>query len=139
MTVSRETEVREPGPEIDRLAHEVIGAAIEVHRVLGPGLLESHYEEALCIELELRAIPFVRQQTVELRYKGRSIGGGRLDLLVGGGLVVELKAVDALLPLHLAQTLAYLRIAGHALALLINFNMPMLRDGVKRIVYTDGR
>ena len=127
-------ESREPDQELDGLAHEVIGAAIEVHRQLGPGLLESAYEEALCIELTLRGIPFVRQPIVTVSYKGRPVGESRLDLLVGGCLIVELKAVEALAPIHSAQVISYLRITGHRLGLVINFNVSMLKDGIKRIV-----
>lgn len=126
----------EPDPELDRLAHEVIGAAIEVHRVLGPGLLESVYEDALCVELGLRDLSFVRQPIVDLSYKGHLVGQGRLDLLVGGALVVELKAVEALTQVHKAQVISYLRMTGHQLALLINFNVSRLKDGVKRIICT---
>ena len=126
----------EPGAELDRLAHEVIGAAIEVHRVLGPGLLESVYEEALCVELGLQGLPFVRQPAVDLSYKSHPVGRGRLDLLVGGKLVVELKAVEVLTDVHKAQAISYLRTTGYRLALLINFNVPRLRDGIKRIVCT---
>jgi len=126
----------EPDPELDRLAHEVIGAAIEVHRVLGPGLLESVYEEALCVELRLRGLPFVRQPPVDLSYKGHPVGKGRLDLLVGGALVVELKAVEALGAVHKAQVISYLRMTGYRLALLINFNVSRLRDGIRRIICT---
>jgi GxxExxY protein len=131
---SNDSTPREPSAEEDRLAREVIGAAIEVHRVLGPGLLESVYEEALCIELQLRGLAFVRQPAVDLAYKGHSVGRGRLDLLVGDRLVVELKAVDALSGVHTAQVISYLRTTGYRLALLINFNVPVLKDGVKRIV-----
>lgn len=125
---------REPGPELDRLSHQVIGAAIEVHRLLGPGLLESVYEEALCIELGLRGLTFVRQPAADLSYKGHPVGRGRLDLLVDGALVVELKAVEALTAVHKAQVISYLRMTGHRLALLINFNVSCLRDGIKRII-----
>ena len=127
-------ESKEPDQKLDRLAHEVIGAAIEVHRQLGPGLLESVYEEALCIELTLRGIPFVRQPTIAVSYKGRPVGESRLDLLVGGSLIVELKAVEALASIHSAQVISYLRITGHRLGLVINFNVSLLRDGIKRIV-----
>lgn len=120
--------------EINRLSYSVIGAAIEVHHELGPGFLESTYEEALCIELRLRDMPFVRQPLVTVGYKGHDVGEARLDLLVGGVLVVELKAVDALLPIHSAQVLSYLRATGHHLGLLINFNVRVLTDGIKRIV-----
>ena len=126
----------EPDLELDQLAREVIGAAIEVHRVLGPGLLESVYEEALCVELSLRSIPFVRQPAVNVSYKGHPVGQGRLDMLVGGALVVELKAVEALSQTHKAQVISYLRMTGHQLALLINFNEARLKDGIKRVVCT---
>ena len=124
----------EPGSELDRLAHAVIGAAIEVHRSLGPGFLESVYEEALCIELDVRRIPFERQWPVAVNYKGHPVGEGRLDLLVGGMLVVELKAVEGVAPIHVAQVMSYLKATGHRLGLLINFNVPFLKSGIKRIV-----
>ena len=124
----------EPSEELDRLARNVIGAAIEVHRALGPGFLESVYEEALCLELQLRGIPFVRQITVGVNYKGRKVGEGKLDLLVGDILVVELKAIEDIAPIHIAQVLSYLKTTGHKLGLLINFNVPVLRQGVKRVV-----
>jgi GxxExxY protein len=125
---------REPSPELDRLAHEVIGAAIEVHRTLGPGFLESPYEEALCVELNLRGIPFVRQHLLRVTYKDQVIGENHLDLLVGGELIVELKAVDAIAPIHRAQVMSYLKASGFSLALLINFNVTVLRKGIERIV-----
>ena len=124
----------EPGSELDRLAPAVIGAAIEVHRSLGPGFLESVYEEALCIELDVRRIPFERQWPVAVNYKGHPVGEGRLDLLVGGVLVVELKAVEGVAPIHVAQVMSYLKATGHRLGLLINFNVPFLKNGIKRIV-----
>jgi GxxExxY protein len=124
----------EPSQAVDELAHAVIGAAIEVHRVLGPGFLESVYEAALAIELETRAIPFERQKPVPLRYKGRDIGEGRLDLLVADCLIVELKPVEVLAPIHKAQVISYLKATGLHLGLLINFNVPLLKDGVERIV-----
>ena len=125
---------REPSEEADQLAHAVIGAALEVHRVLGPGFLESVYEEALCVELGLRGIPFVRQAPVAVDYKGHMVGEARLDILAGGVVVVELKAVEALAPIHSAQAISYLKTTGHQLALLINFNVPLLKQGIKRIV-----
>jgi len=100
--------LREPEEEVEQLAHRVIGAALEVHKALGPGFLETVYEEALCIELELQNIPFKRQFQVETTYKGRQVGMGRLDLIVGDKLIVELKAVDLLAPIHTAQVLSYL-------------------------------
>jgi len=124
----------EPSPELDRLAHQVIGAAIEVHRVLGPGFLESVYEEALCVELELHGIPFARQVPAVLNYKGRKVADSRLDLMVAGSLIVELKAVDAIAPIHSAQLISYLKATGQTLGLLINFNVAVLKDGIKRVV-----
>jgi len=115
-------------------SREVIGAAIEVHRALGPGFLESVYEESLCMELYDRGIPFVRQRDVIIRYKGRDVGSGRTDLIVDDVLIVELKAVDALAPIHKAQLLSYLRTTGHPLGLLINFNVTTLKDGVQRVI-----
>lgn len=124
----------EPNRELDQLAHAVIGAAIEVHRALGPGFLESVYEEALSFELEQRAIPFTRQHIISVSYKGRPVGEGRLDMLVAGWLVVELKAVDVLAPIHMAQVISYLKATGHKLGLLINFNVPILKQGIRRVV-----
>lgn len=118
----------------ERLAGNVIAASLEVHRLLGPGFLESVYEEALCVELRLRSIPFVRQLSVALNYKGSVVGEGRLDLLVGDCLIVELKAVEALAPIHTAQVISYLRTTGLNLGLLINFNVPNLKYGIKRVI-----
>jgi GxxExxY protein len=125
---------QEPGRELDQLAHQVIGAAIEVHRQLGPGFQEGVYQKALCIEFELRGIPFGSQSGVEISYKGRAVGSGKLDLLVGGQLIVELKAVDKLAPIHSAQIISYLRMTNRILGLLINFNVPVLKEGIKRVV-----
>jgi GxxExxY protein len=127
------------GDELDSLACAVIGAALEVHKQLGPGLLESVYEEAMCVELRLRGIPFANQVIVSVNYKGYAVGENRLDLLVGdqthAALIVELKAVEALNTLHQAQLITYLKITGHRLGLLINFNVPRLREGgIKRMV-----
>ena len=126
--------LKEPVKEVEQLAHRVIGAALEVHKALGPGFLETVYEEALCIELELQDIPFKRQYEVESTYKGRQVGMGRLDLIVGDKLIVELKAVDLLAPVHTAQVLSYLKATGFSLGLLINFNVPILKEGIKRVV-----
>jgi len=125
---------QEPDADLDGLARLVIGAAIEVHRQLGPGLLESVYEEALCIEFDLRKIPFSRQPGVGISYKGRSVGKGKLDLLVGERLIVELKSVERLAPIHSAQMISYLRMTNRTLGLLINFNVPYLKEGIKRVV-----
>jgi len=124
----------EPDCELDRLAHDVIGAAIEVHRTLGPGYLESVYAEALAIEFNFRSLDFSSQVPVSVSYKGHVVGEGRLDFLVEGRLVVELKAVEALAPVHHAQVISYLKSTGLHLGLLINFNVPGLKHGIQRIV-----
>lgn len=127
----------EPNSGIDQIAHQVIGAAIEVHRVLGAGFLESVYEQALAIELAARKVPFQRQAPVALQYKGQPVGESRLDLLVDDRLIVELKAVEALHPIHHAQVINYLKATGFELGLLLNFNVVKLKDGgIKRIVLT---
>jgi GxxExxY protein len=121
--------------DINDLTGSVIGAAIEVHRALGPGLLESAYEECLCLELDLRSIPYERQKQIAVEYKGRAIDCGyRCDLLVQGSVVVELKACEAFLAIHEAQLLTYLKLTGIRVGLLINFNVPILRDGIKRLI-----
>ena len=127
---------REPDSATDTLARKVIGAAIEVHKALGPGYLESVYEEALCIELRLRHIDFKQQFDVKVSYKGHPVGAGRIDILVGACLIVELKAVEALMPIHKAQVISYLRATNCTLGLLINFNVPVLRNGIQRVVLT---
>ncbi len=120
---------------INELTEAIIGAAMEVHRALGPGLLESAYEECLSQELILRKIPFERQKPLLLEYKGTKLECGyRLDFLVAKMVVVELKAIDALLPIHQAQLLSYMRLGGWKVGLLINFHVPVLKDGVKRLV-----
>jgi GxxExxY protein len=126
----------EPSVELDELAHRVIGAAIEVHCILGPGFLESVYEDALCVELTLRDIEFGRQVPVGVQYKGQRVGEARLDLLVGEKLVVELKAVEGLAPIHVAQVLSYLKATRLQLGLLISFNVTLLRHGIRRVIYT---
>jgi GxxExxY protein len=126
----------EPDFDVDRLAHSVIGAAIEVHRHLGPGYLEGVYEEAIAREFDIQAIPYQRQYAVAVNYKGRQVGQGKVDFLVGGKLVVELKAVEILLPVHKAQIISYLKVSGCQLGLLINFDERALREGVQRVVLT---
>jgi GxxExxY protein len=126
----------EPGVELDRLAYAVIGAVITVHSALGPGLLESVYEEALCIELALRGIPFARQVALGVEYKDHHVGEARLDVLVADQLILELKSVDRLAPIHAAQLLSYLKIARLRLGLLINFNVPQARQGIRRLINT---
>ncbi len=117
------------------LTHGVIGAAIEVHRLLGPGLLESAYEECLANEFVLRGLRFERQKPVPVVYKDTKLECGyRLDFQVESKVVVELKAVDALGPIHDAIVLTYLRLSGCKIGLLINFNVPILKDGIRRFV-----
>jgi GxxExxY protein len=125
----------EPIPAADEaVAREIIGAAIEVHRVLGPGFLESIYEKALRHELELRGVATETQKEILVPYKDIQIEGQRLDLLVAGRVIVELKAVDALAPIHDAQLISYLKATGLRLGLLINFRVSLLKDGIKRLV-----
>jgi len=118
---------------VDSLTEHIISSAIEVHRLLGPGLLESIYEEALCYELLLRGIPFERQKEIDVFYKEKIIKGQRLDLLVKGEVVVEIKCVRKLEDVFTAQVLSYLKSTGLKRALLINFGEKTLVDGVKRI------
>jgi GxxExxY protein len=121
--------------EINRVTEAIIGSAIEVHRALGPGLLESAYEECLCREMDLRCIPFERQRPLPVEYKGLRLDCGyRLDLLVSDRVVVEIKAVESLLPVHEAQLLTYLKLGGWKVGLLINFNVPVLKQGIRRRV-----
>lgn len=124
----------EPDAELDALAKQVIGAAIEVHRNLGPGYLKSVYEKALAIEFQLRGIPFSRQHQIEIDYKGEDVGEGRLDFLVGGRLVVELKTVERVDDIHRAQTQSYMKRMGEILGLLLNFNVAKMVDGTERII-----
>jgi GxxExxY protein len=126
----------EPPVELDETTGAVISAALEVHRVLGPGFLESVYEEAMAIEFELRGIPFERQKPISVPYKGSLIGEGRLDFFVQDSVVVELKAAEKLLPIHQAQLMSYLKATGCRLGLLINFHERLLKDGVRRVVHT---
>ena len=112
----------------------MIGAAIEVHRVLGPGFLESVYEAAVCIEFSERNITFEHQVPIGVKYKDVVVGEGRSDLLVEKKLVVELKTVEQFAPIHTAQMLSYLKATGYNLELLINFNTSVLKEGIKRIV-----
>ena len=120
--------------EIDQFTGEIINAAIEVHKSLGPGLLESAYEECLCRELDLRGITYERQKDLPVEYKGVKLDCGyRLDIVVAGKLILEIKACDALQPIHEAQLLTYLKLTGIKIGLLINFNVPILKKGIRRI------
>ena len=123
-------------PGLNLITERIIGAAIEVHRHLGPGWLETSYERALAREFELRGIAFERQKPVVLMYKDVEIGEGRLDFLVEGRIIIEVKAVETIAPVHRAQCIAYLRTTGHALCLLINFNCATLKDGIRRLAWT---
>ena len=118
------------------LTHSIRGALIGVHRALGPGLLESAYEQCLCHELTLRGLAFERQVDLPIRYKGVLLDCGyRMDVVVEGRVLLELKSVDAIHPIHEAQTLTYLKISGLRIALLVNFNVPKIVDGIKRIAH----
>ena len=128
----------EPGVEIDVVARAVIGAAIEVHRELGPGYLESVYEDALSTELDLRRIRFERQKSFSLNYKHKNVGEGRIDFLVNDCLIVEIKAVERLHPIHKAQAISYLKATKRRVGLLINFNERILKSGIQRIIWSDG-
>lgn len=121
--------------ELNNISQEVIGAAIEVHRVLGPGLLESTYEACLAHELQCRTIRYARQVVLPVLYKGVTLDCGyKLDLLIEEQVVIELKAVELVLPIHRAQLLTYLKLTGCKLGLIINFNVPMLHKGIERVV-----
>jgi GxxExxY protein len=121
--------------EKDPLTHAIIGAAIEVHRVLGPGLLESVYERCLSRELELRGMVNERQVPLPVVYKGIHLEDGyRIDILVERKVVVEVKAIDAIAPVHEAQLLTYLRLSGLHVGLLLNFHVALMKDGIKRMV-----
>lgn len=117
------------------ITHLVIGAALEVHRALGPGLLESAYQRCLCRELELRHARFSRELALPVVYKGFQIDCSyRIDLLIEEVVVVEVKAVETLLPIHVAQVLTYLRLGNWKVGLLINFNVPVLTMGIRRLI-----
>jgi GxxExxY protein len=118
---------------LNKLSYEVIGAALEVHRMLGPGLLESAYCKSLCRELFVRGIPYKKEHPLPLDYKGLYLDCGyRMDIVVDDSIVVEVKSVEALAPIHDAQVLTYLRIGGYKLGLLINFNVAVLKNGIHR-------
>ena len=124
-----------PPHKLNRITEAIIGAAIEVHRELGPGLLESAYELALVFELTRRGLRVSRQKPLPLIYKGHHLDVGyRLDLLVEDAVIVELKAVDQIAPIHHAQLITYLKLSGCSVGLLINFNVPLLKDGIVRLV-----
>ena len=121
--------------DINKLSNKIIGAAIEVHKGLGPGLLESAYEECLCYELSLREISYDRQLSLPVLYKEKQLDCGyRIDVLVENAIILELKAVDKIEAIHKAQLLTYLKLSDIHLGLLLNFNVPVMKDGIVRIV-----
>jgi GxxExxY protein len=120
--------------DLEELIRAVIGAAIEVHRHLGPGFIESIYEQSLCHELSLRGIKFERQKEIVVNYKGLRISGQRLDILVEGRLILELKSVEEIAPIHVAQLVSYLKSNRLRAGLLINFNVQQLKSGIHRVV-----
>ena len=120
---------------INELTYELNGAAMEVHRELGPGLLESVYEAAMCQELNLRGIPLVRQAEIGVTYKGSPLSCGfRADIIADSRVILELKAIDQLQPIHEAQLINYLKLSHLHVGLLINFNVPVLKNGIRRFV-----
>jgi GxxExxY protein len=126
----------EPNREVDDLARAVIGSAIDVHRALGPGYSESVYEEALAQELFRVGVHYERQKSFKVRFKGCVVGEGRIDFLIDDKLIVELKAVERIMPVHKSQVISYLKATSCSLGLLINFNENLLRAGIQRIVFT---
>jgi GxxExxY protein len=121
--------------EFDELSNKVIGCAIEVHRNLGPGLLESTYEQCLAHEFKIEGMPFKLQHPLPVEYKGIKLDCGyRIDLLVANSLIVELKSVENVLPIHQAQLLTYMKLSGIKIGLLMNFNVKYMKDGIKRMV-----
>jgi GxxExxY protein len=120
--------------DLEQLAHDVIGCCVSVHKELGPGLLESVYPKAVAIELEDRGISFEMEKTLRINYRGRLLCHQRLDMFVDGRIVVELKSVELLHPIHVAQVHSHLRLTGARLGLLINFNGPMLKHGIRRVI-----
>ena len=120
---------------INQLSSKIIGAAIEVHKTLGPGLLESAYEDCLCHELNIQGLLFEKQKPLSVVYKGKKLDCGyRLDIVVEKAVVIELKSCEKIEPIHKAQLLTYLKLSGLNLGLILNFNVPLMRDGIVRIV-----
>jgi GxxExxY protein len=121
-------------PEAEHWGKALLDAAFEVHTILGAGFLERLYEDALCYELKLRQAPFERQKAIIVPYKDFRIEGQRLDLLIGGLVIAEIKAVDDIHPIHQAQLMSYLKATGLRLGFIINFNVPHLKRGIRRVV-----
>ncbi|HEY2444696.1 MAG TPA: GxxExxY protein [Rhizomicrobium sp.] len=127
----------EPSRDHDRIAHQIVDSAFVVHQALGPGLLESVYEQCLFVELSSRGLGVLRQISVPLSYRDIRLDVGfRMDLLVDSLVVVEIKAAENILPVHEAQLLTYLKLSGHRLGILVNFNVTRIKDGLRRIVHT---
>jgi len=121
--------------EFDKLSNRVIGCALEVHRHLGPGLLESTYEQCLAHELKMSGIPFKLQYPLPVEYKGIKLDCGyRIDMLIDDAIIVELKSLDKILPIHQAQLLTYMKLSSISIGLLINFNVKLIKTGIKRMV-----
>jgi GxxExxY protein len=121
-------------PDLEALVHRVIAALIAVHRELGSGMSESVYATAARIELAAQGIPFEAEKTHPVKYRGQLIGHHRIDLIVDGRVVVEIKSVDCLHPTHVAQVVTYLRVTGARIGLLVNFNVPVLKQGLRRVI-----
>ncbi len=120
---------------INDITYKIIGCAYEVHKILGPGLLESTYETCLCYELEKQGLKFEKQKKLMINYKGTTLDNGyRIDILVEDSIILELKSVENLLPIHTAQILTYLKLSEHKLGLLINFNVANLQNGIHRYI-----
>ena len=120
---------------MNQLSSKIIGAAIEVHKTLGPGLLESAYEECLCHELSIQGLLLEKQKPLSIDYKGINLNCGyRLDIVVEKAVIIELKSCERIEPIHKAQLLTYLKLSGLKLGLILNFNVPLMRDGIVRIV-----
>jgi GxxExxY protein len=130
----KEREYRDPGRAADEIAHAVIGAALAVHSALGPGHLERVYERALAVELEYRGIGFQTQVPADVHYREVLVGESRIDMIIEEWVVVEIKSVERLSTIHTVQALSYLKITELPLALLLNFNVPLLKDGIRRVV-----
>ena len=128
-------EEMEPDPGLMKLTNAIIGAAIAVHSELGAGFDESTYQKSLALEFAARGIPCISQHIIRVMYRGQEVGVYRLDFLVADSVIVEIKAVDSLAPIHAAQVISYLRATGYKLAILINFNVRLLKEGIKRIAF----
>ena len=132
---ARSITIETPGAQKESITGQIIGAGIEVHRHLGPGLLESAYRECLCYELRLRGFHTLRERVVPLVYKGVRVDAGyRADLIVDERVLVELKCIERLAPIHTTQIVTYLRLSGLHVGLIMNFNVPFLREGIVRVV-----